>query len=65
MPTDPFARPLIDLSAVAIWLGVSERHVRRLVAERCIPFVKWGHLLRFAPADLEDWLDERRQPPAA
>ena len=65
MPTDPFARSLIDLSAVAICLGVSERHVRRLVAERRIPFVKWGHFLRFAPADLEDWLDERRRPPAA
>ncbi len=37
MPTDRFARPLIDLPTVALWLGVSERHVRRLVAERRIP----------------------------
>lgn len=44
------SRPaLIDLPAVAERLGVNERHIRRLVAERRIPFVKWGHLLRFDP----------------
>jgi excisionase family DNA binding protein len=44
---------LIDLPAVAERLGVNERHVRRLVAERRIPFLKWGHLLRFDPAEIE------------
>lgn len=29
---------------------------RRNVAERRIPFVKWGHLLRFDPAEIEAWL---------
>jgi hypothetical protein len=32
--------PLMDLAAVAERLGVNQRHVRRLVAERRIPFVK-------------------------
>jgi excisionase family DNA binding protein len=56
---------LLDLDDVAAHLGVSTRHVRRLVAERRIPFLKWGHLLRFDPAELEAWLDECRvRPPS-
>ena len=35
--------------------------VRRLVAERRIPFLKWGHLLRFDPHDIEAWLDGARR----
>jgi excisionase family DNA binding protein len=46
-------------------LGVQVRHVRRLVAERRIPYIKWGHLLRFDPADIETWLDDACQPPQA
>ncbi len=48
--------PLMDLAAVAERLGVNQRHV----AERRIPFVKWGHLLRFDPAEIEEWLDGAR-----
>ena len=36
------AEQLIDLPTLARWLGVTERHIRRLVAERRIPFHKWG-----------------------
>ena len=53
---------LIDLPAVAERLGVNERHIRRLVAERRIPFVKWGHLLRFDPTEIDAWLDQSRIP---
>jgi excisionase family DNA binding protein len=52
--------PLIDIHQVAFLLGVTERHVRRLVFERRIPFIKWGRLLRFDPAELEAWLNEKR-----
>jgi excisionase family DNA binding protein len=52
---------LLDLPAVAERLGVNERHVRRLVAERRIPFLKWGRLLRFDPVEIEAWLDEARR----
>ena len=45
-------------------LGVNHRYVRRLVAERRIPFIKFGHLLRFDPAEIEAWLDGARRPPA-
>jgi excisionase family DNA binding protein len=53
-------RPLMDLPALAERLGVNHRHIRRLVAERRIPFLKWGHLLRFDPDEIEAWLDRAR-----
>ena len=56
---------LVDIEWVAGRLGVKVRHVRRLVADRRIPFVKWGHLLRFDPAEIEAWIDWSRRPPAA
>jgi len=37
MATTGTARPLMDLPAVAERLGVNDRHIRRLVAERRIP----------------------------
>ena len=55
-------RPLMDLPAVAKYLGVGERHVRRLVQERRIPFIKWGHPLRFDPDEIDAWLDTMRRP---
>jgi excisionase family DNA binding protein len=58
MPTES----LMDITAVAQRLGVQVRHVRRLVLERRIPYVKWGHLLRFDPADINRWLDDARRP---
>ena len=60
---DPEPQRLIDLTTLARWLGVEPRHIRRLVAERRIPFIKWGHLLRFDPAEIRRWIDgHRRQP---
>ena len=55
---------LVDIAWVARRLGVKVRHVRRLVSERRIPFVKWGHLLRFEPTEIEAWIDGSRWPPA-
>ena len=59
--TTPKPRPLMRLPDVAARLGVNHRYVRRLVAERRIPFIKLGHLLRFDPAELEAWLDGSRR----
>jgi excisionase family DNA binding protein len=60
-PATPTTLPnLVDIDTLAAHLGVSVRHVRRLVAERRIPFVKWGHLLRFDPLAIATWLDEQR-----
>lgn len=60
MNNDSQSPTLLDITAVARRLGVTERHIRRLVFERRIPFVKWGHLLRFDPDDLERWIDAAR-----
>jgi len=54
---------LWEIQEVADRLGVQVRHVRRLVNERRIPFIKWGHLLRFDPVEIEEWLDGARRPP--
>jgi excisionase family DNA binding protein len=54
---------LLTIEQVAGHLGVNVRHVRRLVAERRIPYVKWGHLLRFDPEQLADWLMRSRIDP--
>jgi excisionase family DNA binding protein len=54
---------LVDINAVAERLGVQVRHVRRLVHERRIPFIKWGHLIRFDPADIDAWIDQARRSP--
>ena len=53
-------RRLLTLKQVAEQLNVNERHVRRLVFERRIPFLKWGHLLEFDPGELEQWLEQAR-----
>jgi excisionase family DNA binding protein len=63
MPTTdsgPLTR-LLNISEVADILGVDVRHVRRLVHERRIPYVKWGHLLRFDPTEIEAWIDQNRR----
>ncbi len=52
--------PLLDTDEVAKVLRVRPRHVRRLVAERRIPFVKVGKFVRFDPGELDVWLDQQR-----
>lgn len=54
----------MDLPGVAERLGVNHRHIRRLVFERMIPFIKWGHLLRFDPDEIDAWLEGARVPTA-
>ena len=39
--------------------------MRRLVAERRIPYLKVGHFVRFEPAEIAAWLDDARQPGSA
>ncbi len=54
--------PLMDIEAVAQRLAVGVRHVRRLVTEKRIPYRKWGHLLRFEPDEIEEWIAASRVP---
>jgi excisionase family DNA binding protein len=63
-PTHPPQLParLLDITGLAEHLGVNVRHIRRLVAERRIPFIKWGHLIRFDPAEIATWIEQSRVP---
>lgn len=60
MPTPPLTR-LLNIAEVADLLGVDIRHIRRLVHERRIPYIKWGHLLRFDPTEIQTWIDSNRR----
>jgi excisionase family DNA binding protein len=51
---------LLDAIEVAEILKTTPRHVRRLVEERRIPFLKVGRFVRFDPTELELWLASRR-----
>jgi excisionase family DNA binding protein len=56
---------LVDIETVARLLGVGERYVRRMVAERRVPIVKIGHYVRFDLADIRKWIEEQRRPDAS
>jgi excisionase family DNA binding protein len=48
---------MIGIPALSKWLGVTERHIRRLVPERRTPFYKVGGRIRFDPAEIVSWLE--------
>jgi excisionase family DNA binding protein len=52
--------PLISVEQLADELGVSVRYVRRIIAERRIPYVKVGHLIRFQRNEVERWVEANR-----
>ena len=58
MPTaPPVPVHLLDVPQLAEHLGVPESHVRRLVQERRVPYVKWGRYVRFDPKAVNAWIE--------
>ena len=53
---------LLTIEQLAEHLGVTQRHIRRLVAEKRVPYVKWRRFIRFDPAEITAWLDNARRP---
>jgi len=53
---------LLTIDQLAERLGVSIRHIRRLIAERRVPYLKVGWFIRFDPAEIAAWLDGARHP---
>lgn len=51
---------LLTMDQLAERLGVTRRHVRRLVTERRVPFIRVGRFIRFDPAEISAWLDGSR-----
>ncbi|HEV2808915.1 MAG TPA: helix-turn-helix domain-containing protein [Acidimicrobiales bacterium] len=64
VPIPPQEFPgMMSTAEVARFLGVTKRHVYRLVQEGRVPHYKWGRLLRFHPGEIAAWLDEFRRSP--
>ena len=58
--SDTALHTLVDIDTVAGHLGVSVRHIRRLIDERRIPFVKVGRHVRFDVEAIAGWVDAHR-----
>ena len=52
---------LLTIDQLAERLGITVRHVRRLVAEKRVPYLKVGKLVRFDPDEIKQWLASRRE----
>lgn len=50
------ADALLDVDGVAERLSVSPRMIRKMIAERRIPYFKVGSLVRFDVQDVDEWL---------
>jgi excisionase family DNA binding protein len=53
---------LLRIEELAQRLGVSVRHLRRLVQERRIPSLKVGHFVMFDENEIATWLEHCRRP---
>jgi len=49
---------LLTIGELASYLSTTERHLRRLVYEKRIPYLKVGHFIRFHPGAISRWLSE-------
>ncbi len=47
---------LLTIDEAAVRLGTSPRFIRRLVAERRIPYTKLGKYVRITSTDLDDFV---------
>jgi excisionase family DNA binding protein len=63
MKSVPPLPSLVAIEEIAEHLGVTVRHVRLLVAQRRIPYVKWGHLLRFDRDEIRLWIKDAEVHP--
>ena len=62
-PKRPFSErvgKLLTRAEAADYLGVTERHIVRLLAQRAIPKVKVNSLVRIDVADLDAYIDRQR-----
>ncbi len=52
----PTTTRMLDCAEAAERLGCTERMVRKLTAERKLPFVHVGRLVRIRPSDIEGYI---------
>jgi len=48
---------LLTIEELADHLGVTVRHIRRLISEKRVPYVKVGRFVRFDPTAVAAWLN--------
>ena len=53
---------LLDIKEAADRLGTTERHIRALIADRKIAYIKVGGLVRFDPSALDAWIKANTVP---
>jgi excisionase family DNA binding protein len=53
---------MLTLGELCAWLNITERHARKLVERRAIPYRKVGHLLRFAEQEIDQWSRPQLRP---
>jgi excisionase family DNA binding protein len=51
---------LLTYQELAVWLNDSVRHLRRLVDEKQIPYLKIGRFVRFDEREITEWLNANR-----
>ena len=61
MTTTETVPHLLTIDQLAEQLGITTRHVRRLIAERRIPYIKIGGLVRFDSEEISSWIDANRR----
>lgn len=59
-PTPARDAELLDVAGAAAHLGTPVRFIRRLIAERRIPFYKLGRYVRIDKADLDRFIADGR-----
>lgn len=55
---------LLTVDQAAAYLGTGPRFIRRLIAEKRIPYVKLGSKVRLEDSDLDDFIAAGRVTPA-
>ncbi|MDR2758652.1 MAG: helix-turn-helix domain-containing protein [Spirochaetaceae bacterium] len=53
---------LIDIAELERRTAIKQATLRKYVAQRKIPFVKIGRLVRFDLSEIESWIRERKVP---
>jgi excisionase family DNA binding protein len=56
---------LLDIYELGKLINIKTATLRKYVALRKIPFVKVGRLVRFSPAEIEQWLTSCKVPAQA
>jgi len=52
---------LLNISQVAIILGLGRTKVYELIATEGLPTIRFGRAIRVSPGSLQQWLDQRQQ----